>query len=407
MAAPPPQREFAMNSRSHYLVIVRRLALVIALVGGVLAFVRVSPVGAVEGPTVTIEAVSHVTATTAMLNGTVNPNGVATTYYFVYEPVSGLPSVTTPPTSVGSGTSAVTVSAEAYGLMLNAEYWVWICATNADNVTSRSGNVAFTASEPTSTSSTTAPDVTTNAATTITSTTAKLNGTVNANGASTTYTYRYGLSEDDMPLSTGFTSVGSSPVDVSATVTGLKPDTTYFFYLFASDGTLDNSGSVQSFKTLTDASQPAGTNPAGPLAGGTPATSKTSADSGTNTASRTNAPSSEKSAQLLPGAKRPRIVIDSRGIIRSLTKPIVVPVKLTCAVATCPGSVQLEKLMGKVRLLASADYRIAKGKTAVVYLPLTPAGRVVLAHVARKPLSEMLIVTVKNGNGAKKRLVVS
>ncbi|MFZ0058716.1 MAG: hypothetical protein WAL35_01555, partial [Acidimicrobiales bacterium] len=139
-----------MPRRFRCLAFVPEWALAVALAGGAMTFIAVSPAGAVDGPTVTATAVTDITLATATLNGTVNPNGVPTSYYFVYEPESGLPSVTTPPTAVGSGTSPVAVSVEAIGLMPDATYWVWLYATDANNVTSKSNNVTFTTSDGTS-----------------------------------------------------------------------------------------------------------------------------------------------------------------------------------------------------------------------------------------------------------------
>jgi len=69
--------------------------------------------------------------------------------------------------------------------------------------------------------------------------------------------------------------------------------------------------------------------------------------------------------------------------------------------------VRLEETVGKVRLLASGIYRIGKGKTEIVFLRFTSAGRVALAHVAKRPLREVLIATVKGGSTSEMRVLVS
>jgi hypothetical protein len=403
-----PSRELVMSRRISRFATVPSLVIVMVLVVGALALSGVSPAGADESPSVTIAAVTNVTFTTATLNGSVNPNGVSTTYYFVYEPVSGLPSVTTPPMSVGSGTLPVNVSATAYGLLPNAEYWVWMCATNADSVTSRSATVMFIASEPAFTSQTTAPDVMTDGETAVTSTTATLNGTVNPNGASTSYVFHYGLSEGATSSSTDYFSAGSgtSSVAVSADVTGLKPDTTYYFYLFAndvSDDSVCNTGSILRFETLSPASSTTATSETAPSSTKSIPRKETAATTATAGAANTAASSTPPRQ----GAGHPKIVIDSRAIVRSRVMPTTAAVKLSCTVATCPGSVRLEETVGKVRLLASGIYRIGKGKTEIVFLRLTSAGRVALAHVAKRPLREVLIATVKGGNTSEMRVLVS
>jgi hypothetical protein len=74
-----------------------------------------------------------------------------------------------------------------------------------------------------------APTVVTTAATAVTGTTATLNGTVNANGNSTTVTFDYGLTTGYGTTVPGVPSpvTGSSAVAVSAAITGLSPNTTY------------------------------------------------------------------------------------------------------------------------------------------------------------------------------------
>jgi hypothetical protein len=376
--------ELVMPTRLRSVAAVPLLLLATVLVAGLLDLVGAGPAGAVEGPSVTATAVSSITLTAATLNGSVNPNGVSTSCYFVYEPVSGLPSVTTPPTPVGSGTSPVAVSADAYGLLPNATYWVWLYATNADGVTVRSDNVTFMASAMSPTSPATAPSVTGDAATDVVPTAATLHGTVNPIGVATTYTFYYGLSEVDTPWDTGFASAGtgSSPVVVSADVTGLKPDTTYYVFLFARD-TTDTSryawSPTESFTTLA-ATATAASPAAGPKA---------------KTTAKAKRAASRRSMEA-------RIVIDSMTVVLTKSRAATAPVKLSCVGAACSGSVQLEKTAGKGRLLAGAAYKIAKGRTATVFLRLTPAGRAVLVRVARNPLRELLVATAGGGKRAEK-----
>jgi hypothetical protein len=384
-----------MPTRLRNVAAVPLLVLAAVLVAGLLDLVGASPAGAAEGPTVTATAVTNITLTTATLNGTVNPNGVSTNCYFVYEPASGLPSVTTPPTQVGSGTSLVAVAADAYGLLPNANYWVWLYATNADGVTVRSDNVTFTASAVSPTSPAIAPSVTADAATEVASTTATLHGTVNPNAVPTTYTFYYGLSAGDTPWNTGFASAGSgtSPVAVSADLAGLKPDTTYYVFLFAHDTTdtrLYSWGSTESFTALA-----ATATATGPAAGPTATATGPAAGPTAKTTAKARRAASRRNTEA-------RIVIDSMTIVVARSRAATAPVKLSCVGAACSGSVQLEKTAGKSQLLAGTSYRIAKGRTATVFLRLTPAGRVVLAHTARKPARELLVATAGGGKRAEK-----
>jgi hypothetical protein len=81
-------------------------------------------------PTVTADAASKISASGATLTGTVNPNGVATTYHVDYGLTSGYDTATTE-TSAGSGTSPVAVSAKLTGLQGNTTYHYRIVATTS------------------------------------------------------------------------------------------------------------------------------------------------------------------------------------------------------------------------------------------------------------------------------------
>lgn len=72
-------------------------------------------------PAVTTQPATNVTATTATLNGAVNPNGSSTTCYFEYGATTSYGSTTTSQ-SAGSGTDNVTVTANLTGLAQNTTY---------------------------------------------------------------------------------------------------------------------------------------------------------------------------------------------------------------------------------------------------------------------------------------------
>jgi hypothetical protein len=81
-------------------------------------------------PTVTTLPATGVNSTTATLNGTVNPNGNATTYFFQWGTTTGYGN-TTPAGSLPAGSSAVPVSAGLSGLNPNTTYHFRLVATNA------------------------------------------------------------------------------------------------------------------------------------------------------------------------------------------------------------------------------------------------------------------------------------
>ena len=95
-----------------------------------------------------------------------------------------------------------------------------------------------------------APSALTGAASALTSSGASLTGTVNPNGEPTAATFEYGTSFAFGSI-TAVDSAGSgtSEVPVPATLTGLAPNTTYYYRLVATSAVGDGLGAVRSFKT--------------------------------------------------------------------------------------------------------------------------------------------------------------
>jgi hypothetical protein len=80
--------------------------------------------------TVTTGSASSVKATSANVSGTVNPNGVPTTYHIDYGTTSGYEAATEE-LSAGSGTSPVAVSAQLTGLKLGTTYHYRVVASTS------------------------------------------------------------------------------------------------------------------------------------------------------------------------------------------------------------------------------------------------------------------------------------
>ncbi|MDB5238543.1 MAG: hypothetical protein JWM46_813 [Candidatus Kaiserbacteria bacterium] len=85
-------------------------------------------------PVVTTQVPSAVATTTATLNGTVNPSGAQTTYWFEYSTDSLLGALllkTTPHRSTGAGQNTNAVSADVANLASNTTYYVQLVAQNS------------------------------------------------------------------------------------------------------------------------------------------------------------------------------------------------------------------------------------------------------------------------------------
>jgi parallel beta-helix repeat protein len=197
-----------------------------------------------SAPLVTTNPATSVTTNSATLNGTVNPTGASTTYYFEYGTTTSYGSTTTT-TSAGSGTSAIAVSSDISGLELGTTYHFRLVATNSVGTTN--------GSDQTFTTNALAPSVTTDAATSVASDTATLNGTINPNGTGTTYYFEYGTTTTyGSTTTTTSAGSGSSTVSVNTHIKGLNLSTTYHYQLVATNSVGTSHGGDETFTTSTE-----------------------------------------------------------------------------------------------------------------------------------------------------------
>ncbi|MGH2883099.1 MAG: hypothetical protein ACRDPA_10460, partial [Solirubrobacteraceae bacterium] len=190
-----------------------------------LALVAPGALAAAE-PAVSTGNATAIAPTSATLNGTVNPEGQSTTYYFEYGTTTSYGSQTAT-AGAGAGTTDVKVSSAIGSLTPNATYHYRLVATNASGTTLGS-DVSFRTPKPP------APVVVTRSATSVTQTSATLNGTVNPEGQATSYGFQYGTSSHygSQTPAAGAGS-GAKASAVSATIWSLAPGTTYHYRLAA------------------------------------------------------------------------------------------------------------------------------------------------------------------------------
>src|SRR5208283_2993697 len=206
-----------------------------------------------NAPTVVTKAATSVTQTTATLTATVNPNGGnVTKCEFEYGETISYGKTASCSSLPGSGTSPVEVSAAVTGLTANTTYHFRIVASNAGGEGKGSDEALKTAPNP--------PTVVTKAATSVTQTTATLTATVNPNGGNVTkceFEYGETISYGKTASCTSLPGSGTSPVAVSAAITGLTANTTYHFRISATNTIGTSKGSDETFKTPPAVTAPA------------------------------------------------------------------------------------------------------------------------------------------------------
>ena len=244
----------------------RRALLTASLTGALaaLALLYVSVAPALAAPPEKPEAkpVSLITATSATLNGVLNPGGESEggSYQFSYAPSSELACAgggvapLSPALSVGAASEAV--SAPVTGLQPKTEYAVCLTAFSLffNEPSEPSDAVTFTTPAA-------APSVDGESTSAVTSTAATLEAQVNANNESTTYVFEYSTEQSagvlqgtivTVPAAPGGPLEGFGDQTASAPTEPLLPDTTYFYRVVATNatGTTDGPVSETGFTTV-------------------------------------------------------------------------------------------------------------------------------------------------------------
>lgn len=193
-------------------------------------------------PVVTTGSASAIASDSATLNGSVNPNGLASSAYFQYGTTTSYGTVTGTQ-SLGSGSTVSAVSAAITGLSPQTTYHYRLVAVSTSGTTNGSDQTFTTSAVP--------PAVSTGAASAITFNGATLSGTVNPNGTATTVYFNYGTTTS-YGSSTANQSAGSGTIAsaISAALTGLNPLTIYHYQVVAVTASGTTLGGDQTFSTL-------------------------------------------------------------------------------------------------------------------------------------------------------------
>jgi hypothetical protein len=195
-------------------------------------------------PLLTVGEAQSVTRTTATLPGTVNPEGLETSYYYQYGTTtsygSNAPSIQG--VNAGSGSEAVPAPIGISGLVPATTYHYRLVATNADG-TNESLDHTFT------TAPRTPPTASTGEASNITLTTATVAGTINPEGLETSYELDLGSDATYGTSLYGEAGSGGAPTEVTVSLQNLAPASTYHYRIVAINSDGHTPGTDRTFTT--------------------------------------------------------------------------------------------------------------------------------------------------------------
>jgi hypothetical protein len=175
-------------------------------------------------PTVTTGGADGITATTATLHGTVEPNGLGTNVYFGYT-TDQVNYSYTPPQYMGMGTSTVPSWANLSGLACQTSYWFYAIAYN-------SAGAVGGYLQPFTTASCAPPPIPSVLAASvdgITQTSAVLHASVDPNGVPTNVYFLYDITTNTANSTPSTSLSGSGAQPVSIPISALSCGTTYYY----------------------------------------------------------------------------------------------------------------------------------------------------------------------------------
>ncbi|MEK7952881.1 cadherin-like beta sandwich domain-containing protein [Luteolibacter soli] len=197
-------------------------------------------------PVATTEEALDVTDTSALLQGTVNPQGGTTFTRFEYGLTTGYGS-STPASGIGSGTEDATVVRTASGLLPGSTYHYRVVAFNSLGITYGEDRTFATGLQT--------PIATTLAASPLEAGGIRVTGTARARGGPAEVYFEYGTDGVSFPnrvRATELTVNGDDDKPISAPLDGLLPQQTYYYRSLAIRAGNNNSfgiGETKSFRS--------------------------------------------------------------------------------------------------------------------------------------------------------------
>lgn len=194
-------------------------------------------------PTVTTLAATNITSSAATLNGSVNPNGSSTNYYFQWGTTTSYGN-TTSTASAGSGLSVINVNANIAGLVSGTTYHFRLVAQNSAGTT-YGNDMTFAAASATVT-------LTTTPATSITLNSAVSGGNITSDGGESVIARGVCWGTTLNPNTSGnHTTDGTGTGSFISQLTGLSSNTLYHIRAYATNSSGTYYGSDLQFTTLT------------------------------------------------------------------------------------------------------------------------------------------------------------
>jgi hypothetical protein len=232
----------APNTRYHFRIVGTNI--LGTVYGSDETFTTVTSTGLPVAATTPATSVASFSAT---LNGSVYPHGLTTTVYFQYGATTGYGLTT--PADTKTGNRYQDVTANINGLTASTTYHYRIVATNSFG-TRYGGDRTFTTLPPTG-----RPVVTTDPASLIASFSARVNGSLDPHGLTTTVYFQYGTTTGYGLTTAPHSHTGNTFQNITADVSGLTASTTYHFRTVATNSAGTTYGADRTFLTL---------NPTGP-----------------------------------------------------------------------------------------------------------------------------------------------
>jgi hypothetical protein len=192
-------------------------------------------------PIVTTNPAGFVASFSATLKGSLNPDGLSTTFHFQYGTTTSYGLTTAPQTQAGD--TSRPVSANIISLTAHTTYHFRIVASNTAGTTFGSDSTFTTLTM------TGFPVVTTNLATNVTASSARLNGTLDPHGLSTTVYFQYGTTTSYGSTTPNQIKTGNDYQNVFASISGLSAGTTYHFRIVATNTVGTRYGIDRTFTT--------------------------------------------------------------------------------------------------------------------------------------------------------------